>query len=244
MPNQSNCEHPAILLYRRLSEFGGKAKDQVPAFVQKTNAAYANPAYQVLFPLIQSRQQAARSAHQNAGWAVQVIQAKVNWRLAVGLSYGRLWDVGFQLHPLYGIPYLPASGIKGALRRWADETETANIDTIFGTTSQQSQVVLFDAFPTTKGQLLQADVLNKHHKNYYEAKPNEIKPPTDYDTPEPVNFLTIKRGVRFSISFAIRPGADPAVSPIAVKNLILSCLRIAGLGAKTAKGYGRMQPDA
>jgi len=46
------------------------------------------------------------------------IEAEVAWRLLIGLSAPSVLNNGITLHPLFGFPYLPASGIKGLLRRF------------------------------------------------------------------------------------------------------------------------------
>lgn len=46
------------------------------------------------------------------------VEATVAWRLLIGLSAPSLLNNGVTLHRLFGFPYLPASGIKGLLRRF------------------------------------------------------------------------------------------------------------------------------
>jgi CRISPR-associated protein Cmr6 len=43
---------------------------------------------------------------------------KVAWRLLIGLSAPSVLNNGITLHPLFGFPYLPASGLKGLLRHF------------------------------------------------------------------------------------------------------------------------------
>ncbi len=64
------------------------------------------------------------------------------------------------MHPVYGIPYIPASSIKGALKAWARETERPDIDRLLGflngKKARTAAVQILDAFPTEP--CLKADV--------------------------------------------------------------------------------------
>jgi len=44
------------------------------------------------------------------------IDFEPDWRFIVGLGVASVYETGIALHHIYGIPYIPASGIKGALR--------------------------------------------------------------------------------------------------------------------------------
>lgn len=46
------------------------------------------------------------------------IKANVAWRLLIGLSAPSVLNNGITLHPLFGFPYLPESGVKGLVRRF------------------------------------------------------------------------------------------------------------------------------
>lgn len=48
----------------------------------------------------------------------QSFEAKVEWRLAIGLGNESVYETSMSLHYLYGIPYIPASSIKGIVRNW------------------------------------------------------------------------------------------------------------------------------
>jgi CRISPR-associated protein Cmr6 len=42
----------------------------------------------------------------------------IDWRLAIGLGGASVYETSVCLHHIYGIPYIPASGIKGIVRSW------------------------------------------------------------------------------------------------------------------------------
>lgn len=48
----------------------------------------------------------------------RVLELAVDWRLIAGLGTASIYETSLCLHHIYGIPYLPASGIKGVLRSW------------------------------------------------------------------------------------------------------------------------------
>jgi CRISPR-associated protein Cmr6 len=241
------CQHPGLRFYRLLDGSDEeKKKGLCKGFVDLANSVYQKDSYKDLLGAIARRQELQVKRRSEAGWIAERLEVAVEWRLVAGLSYGRLWDVGIQLHPLYGVPYLPASEIKGALRSWAVEMggdgDALKIENWFGSLNAAARVVISDAFPLAPlGKMLAEDVLNKHHAGYFEAaRANKIQPPTDYDTPSPVKFITMARGVRLGFAFMVRPG-DFSPSREEFVELLKSCLRHAGLGAKTRKGYGRLR---
>ena len=254
------CTHPALLLYRFADGTKEEKKGEKPLvrdFVKAANGFYSAQTVQSLLKHLDDRQQAQLNGLQEE-WDIASCPRKVQWRLVVGLSHGRLWDVSLQLHPLYGITYLPASGIKGALLHWAQEwsevpATKSEINAWFGTTEVQAQIQVFDAFPLEqkKKTLLREDVLTKHHPKYFEtdAKKDRIPPAADYDTPMPVKFISVDRDVRFTIRYAVRKArkADSLESREdlpRIHDLFAEFLTSCGLGAKTRKGYGRMKADS
>ncbi|WNJ18628.1 type III-B CRISPR module RAMP protein Cmr6 [Pontibacter sp. G13] len=46
------------------------------------------------------------------------LTCKTSSRLALGLGGGSVYETGLTLHHVYGIPYIPASSVKGAARSW------------------------------------------------------------------------------------------------------------------------------
>lgn len=41
---------------------------------------------------------------------------KIDWKLAIGLGNESVYETSIKLHHIYGIPYIPGSSIKGAIR--------------------------------------------------------------------------------------------------------------------------------
>jgi CRISPR-associated protein Cmr6 len=79
---------------------------------------------------------------------------------------------------------------------------------------------------------LATDVLTVHQKAYYDSKGQST--PSDYDSPNPVRFLTVRPGTRFLI--AVSGPTDWTELAI---GLLERALSEWGVGGKTSLGYGR-----
>ncbi len=66
---------------------------------------------------------------------LQVQNFKPDWRLAIGLGSGSVFETSISLHHIYGFPYIPASAVKGVLRSYL-------ITTLKGT-EENSEALLF-----------------------------------------------------------------------------------------------------
>ncbi len=247
--------HPAITFYRKLvdppvKDLKEPGKTCFGKFARNANTAYKDGEFTRLIEQIDKQQESLVETARQSGLDAASLVATTNTRLIVGLSHGRLWNAGFQIHPVYGVPYLPASGIKGALWhfRREEEGEAAERELAywFGNEEQRGAVMLFDAFPVLPGRntFFTEDILNKHHENYYEQKEEKEKQiPADYNEPSPVKFLAISTGVKFRFVYAIEPSREDRPSPTleVFRETLAACLAHAGMGAKTRKGYGRMR---
>jgi CRISPR-associated protein Cmr6 len=83
------------------------------------------------------------------------------------------------------------------------------------------------------------DVLTVHQRSYYgQDKDQGGTPgerwPNDYDSPNPVGFISVRPGVRFLLAV----DGDAGWTKIALK-LLTEAIREWGVGGKTASGYGR-----
>lgn len=47
-----------------------------------------------------------------------LVDFRVNWRLAIGLGNASVFENSLTLHHVYGIPYIPATSVKGIIRSW------------------------------------------------------------------------------------------------------------------------------
>lgn len=196
---------------------------------------------------------------------------KPDWRLAIGLGSGSVFETSISLHYVYGFPYIPASAIKGITHHYAlSEAKTDKdleaIKTLFGTAyntsyefkeknlvnpeilsdkNEQGSIIFFDAYPIESPQgKIKADIMNNHYDKWY----NEGKPPADYYNPNPIIFLTVEC-LTFQFMVGLRKGVKNQEKfwntekdmLTVVSDLLKDALMERGIGAKTAVGYGYMQ---
>lgn len=177
----------------------------------------------------------------------KILEATTTGRFVSGLGGAHPFETGFVWHRTLGVPYLPGSSIKGALRAWTEqwskekegEEKKAEIKRLFGDSGDAGAGVLIvaDALPT-KPPKLEVDIVNPHYGDYYRG----TDPPADYLSPTPVPFLAVAGGQDFRFALAPRKsGGEEAVERGA--KLLKEALETIGAGAKTAVGYGRFALD-
>ena len=201
--------------------------------------------------------------HGENGANVIEIRAELQSSLITGIGKTHPNEVGMTFDHTMGIPYLPATGIKGLVRLahilnlladqekadlliQGDELDDTHpislIPEIFGgdlkgteeTKTFRGKVVFLDAYPENIPDL-HVDIMNPHYGKYY-GDDNAIIPPADYLDPVPVQFLTVKKG-EFFVFRAVVHGSETLKKPLA--KAFHNALMDQGFGAKTAVGYGR-----
>ncbi len=180
------------------------------------------------------------------------------WRLAAHLSRASTLENGaLCLHPLYGFPYLPGTGLKGLARAWAEtlaaEEEQRPEDVlppasehrerIFGASAEHGgagTVLFLEAWPTRLPRL-EVDIVNSHHKDYYAHRGHEgghDYPPGDWEPPNPTYFLAVASGTTFRFAVAPRESRVCSKDVATARYWLQQGLQDLGAGAKTAAGYG------
>lgn len=185
-------------------------------------------------------------------------------RLLVGMGGAHARENGLTIHPVYGIPYIPGSSLKGITRHWAIEAFLAGneqrleerpdslkpdeeravraILDIFGTTECEGMVEFFDAFPEVEVKLT-PDVLTVHYKEYYQNG----RRPSDDQSPVPIDFYSVQAHYfKFMLSaprdkkgrLTDLPGGKLL---LLAQNWLSQVLAELGVGAKTSIGYGRFR---
>ena len=213
--------------------------------------------------LIRSLLQRQEQSIITSGVPFAELEAKIDWRLVVGLGGASVYKTSMTLHHLYGIPYIPGSALKGVTRSCYiiekygqnnDSEEKALNDPtfrkIFGHPKLKEKeankgfIVFHDAFPVPGSPpKIVPDVMNPHYGPYYSDGTGKI-PPADYHNPVPVPFLTVQDATfRFYLSVHDRSGrlqADSEVKSVfdTAKEWLGKALSEYGIGAKTAVGYG------
>jgi len=88
-----------------------------------------------------------------------------------------------------------------------------------------------------KDQPFAADVLTVHQKDYYDRSGKTW--PNDYDSPNPVGFVTVRPRVRMLFALS----GPPEWTELA-EHLLSDALESWGVGGKTSSGYGRLSTPA
>ena len=203
---------------------------------------------------VYARQKAVVQGLQNSGWHGESFELTSDTRLIIGLGGTSVIETGMTLHPLYGFPYLPASGLKGLARAYAEigcDAQKEDLLQVFGsedkdpryaTNNQQGKVFFMDGLPTSFPKL-ELDIMNPHYGDYYQekkdSKGNSI-PPADYLNPVPVTFLTVAPGQTFFFAVFSR---DEGFA-VKGKEWLMGGLTELGAGGKTNVGYGYFRISA
>lgn len=108
--------------------------------------------------------------------------------------------------------------------------------------ASSGNVVFHDAWPESWPQL-GVDIVNNHHPDYYQAKPEDNEhPPGDWENPNPVYFLAVKPGTTFQFALAKRRADVLDGLVVLAREWLLGALCHLGAGAKTVAGYGTFKP--
>lgn len=174
----------------------------------------------------------------------EVFTGTLRTPLAIGLGVANPIEVGLTLHPIYGMPVIPGSALKGMCRRacraYIDENPIEHFSSdgflgeIFGDTGKVGACTFWDAWyiPTNGSNPFQRDIITVHHPEYYNSRGSE-RFPTDFDDPTPIPFVSVKPKTQFF--FAIDVCEEWKLFFIEMLQWGLVNL---GIGAKTNSGYG------
>ncbi len=171
-------------------------------------------------------------------------------KLIIGLGGASVYETSITLHHIYGVPYVPASAIKGSFRSYIiykyfeNDEQTALQENwfvdIFGDQKEQGKVYFFDAFAIDSSLKIEKDIMNPHYPDYYTK---ENKYPTDDQNPTPINFLSIKG--KFKFIFGVKEkdtnkiiGTKKTKILEFIEEELQNSLKEFGIGAKTSIGYG------
>ena len=187
---------------------------------------------------LKMRQEALLRWYGKQGFEVRQFNAKPVWRFVVGLGAAHVLETGITLHRLFGLPIIPASGLKGAARAYAQLVEGRREDDselvkVFGTTEQAGKIVFLDAIPLEVPKFT-LDIMNPHYPEYYRTEGGEA--PSDWQSPNPVFFLTVSETPYL---FAIVARTKDSISSLAIaERWLKGALQQLGIGAKTSADYG------
>jgi CRISPR-associated protein Cmr6 len=211
LKNRGQIENPALYLHKAVSferdDKGGFEVELLPRSIPQVPLLVIRRVQEEYDTLIQ--------AHPTVD--VRSLRRGIDWRLAIGLGQFSAYETNMTLHHVYGLPYIPGSGLKGTVRSYVllscfwnanlpddggkagSALETLALDdplfcTVFGCSSEsvfeearRGQVRFFDAYPA-EPPTVEADIMNPHFKDYYVGQ----EPPTDDQDPTPIRFLTVR----------------------------------------------------
>jgi CRISPR-associated protein Cmr6 len=212
---------------------------------------------------------ACAMAFKELGYEEIYYEVPLKTPLVLGLGNEHPTEKGFRFDWTLGIPYIPATGIKGVVRlaylvnqlnKFDDETEAAafwaditnkkekiplEAQHLFGAGGEQEArrggVIFLDAYPATLPRL-KPEIMNCHYPEYMQGK----RGPTEDQQLNPQKFWAIdikdhnNNPVKFVFRLLIHPDlANNKSYKDGLLQALTSALEEHGLGAKTAIGHGR-----
>lgn len=195
--------------------------------------------------------------------------ARLTAPLATGLGNEHPLENGFAFLNPHGLPYLAGSGVKGVIRRAAEELERgewgetagwsqAAIDILFGletesgdteATRTRGALMFWDLFfqPTSdRAPLLAVEIMTPHHAGYLQGSGT----PHANEQPNPIPFLAVAAGCECTLYVQCNPTLIPAEAdtlhtdwPELLAAAVEHASEWLGFGAKSAVGYGRIGID-
>jgi CRISPR-associated protein Cmr6 len=241
-------QHPGLLLQRYLCEnaTGDSGNpEEKRAILQAAINAAANNEVRQLYQAAFSRWK------QSLPMLTMTTELHTAGRLIVGLGSENVLETGITLHHTYGLPVLPGSGLKGLAAHYCDQVwgptepkfrkEAEYHRLLFGTTDESGCIIFHDGwfvFDEKKSdeQPLKLDVMTPHHLNWLDGS----VPPTDFDSPTPVPFLSVSGKFHIAVSWC-GPANDRFRNWTELTlSLLADALHYWGIGGKTSSGYGRL----
>jgi len=265
-PNQGGGQHAGLLLQRYLCENAtgeGGNPEEKRAILQAAINAASNPEVRELYKAAYARWQKSLPELTAAN------ELETLGRLIVGLGTDNVLETGIRLHHTYGMPILPGSALKGMAAHYCDqvwgeqdkespsdhaihfrgprkedrkqnrraESQGKYHKLLFGNTDDSGGIVFHDAWfvPDSESEPLKPDVMTPHHPKWLDG----AAPPTDFDSPTPVPFLSVAGQFHVAVSW-YGPESDKAKGwTEQAFELLCDALGHWGIGGKTTSGYGR-----
>lgn len=246
----SRAAHPGLVLQRCLTRHDPAARR---ALFDAARSAAGNPSLYALYAQAFSRRSASLAGRPPS----RSVRLTTAGRLVVGLGAANVLETGLYLHHTYGVPVIPGSALKGVASHycneiWGQAREEAAVpeeclpfrrggkfhDLLFGTTEDGGVVTFHDAWlvPESLRDALRPDVMTPHHQQWQ----INAAPPTDFDSPEPVTFLSIHGVFDVAVSWCGPAGAEAEAWTTLSMTLLQEALETWGVGGKITSGYGRL----
>ena len=247
--------NPALVLTKFSNGHVSKdeKKQRFEEFIKVFNESDNN-----IYQILAKKQEKIKSAYQ-----AEEFKCQTSWRLIVGMGTESVYENSMTLHHTYGIPYIPASAIKGTVRNYTiseyfqssspkiKNEELALKDplfrAIFGDEENRGNIIFFDTYPSKKP-MIELDIMNNHNQKYYQGD----QLPSDSVNPVPLFFISITEA---NFNFLLARAKNEEINFINEKStlaknfpntsifdiayeLMKKALTESGVGAKTSSGYG------
>jgi len=178
-------------------------------------------------------------------------------RMFIGLGMAHVLETQVCRHPVYGIPYIPGSALKGLARTKAREYAEGQedqkqfnkvIDILFGTGTDDQKadagyLIFHDAWWVPGGEEggsenkpYAPEIVTVHAVEYYKNQGKKPAPHPDMESPNPNQQLAVQG----SFCFVIEGVSQWA--QLGMKFLTIA-LQDEGIGGKVAAGYGYFEKD-
>lgn len=195
-------------------------------------------------------------SEKNKGVKVFSYTATTDSPFISGLGSGHPTETGMILDRNIGVPYIPASSIKGVMRiayalnisNGRSNVPSSELDQLFGTEDDKAekkyrgQLIFLDAYPEENVKI-DLDIMNPHYGEYYLGK---NKHPVETENPVPIKFMTLSKGVKFTFRCLYKPLSDTRqlenIDSI-IESMFKTAFETIGFGSKTAIGYGHFRED-
>lgn len=193
------------------------------------------------------------------GSGIVELSAKACTRFLTGIGQTSPTEVGMLFDRNTGLPFFPASSIKGAVRyaycvnfalkhpekvdtdQTLDEKEVDGLEELFGFTDtnngSRGGFAFMDIYSETVPDLV-VDIMNPHHGTYYRGA--SLEGPVETESPIPIKFLAVEKGFTFKLRGFFLTKSAEKYRPQLV-DAFQTAMTDFGLGAKTAVGYGRFE---
>ncbi len=163
--------------------------------------------------------------------------------LIIGLGEPSVRESSMKLDHILGIPFIPASTLKGAFRAYlTHEVEGITLDVInelFGKVEaeggQQGRLIFWDAYPSLE------------HNNSLELILDGFTPMSEEEEDvqskaNPIKMISVKKGAKFKVHISIDKSATEKANDLLDNKTVIEhfsqCISDISLGAKKSVGYG------
>jgi CRISPR-associated protein Cmr6 len=170
--------------------------------------------------------------------ATESFEVEFIWRVRVGGMRGFQELLLPVFHPIYGVPYIPASSLKGIVRDWARKHKPqADVERLLGTLDDGIGCVqILEAFPTSP--CLSIDMANPqwhwqkdNHGHYtkvkYKSEPHAVL--SMYKPKMTIGLTKTARGTKEDVA-TVKEWLEKALTT--------------GIGSRVSSGYGRIKDSS